>query len=537
MRTVSVKEKILNARKYKENFSSGASVVSHTPVELFVESANVCNLRCLMCRITYSREPVESPFVSLEWMEKLEKFNPGLLEAHLHGFGEPLLNRELMDIIRTIRRSGGPVVFDFFTNAVLLDRRMSETIVDAEVDRVILSIDGGTRETYETIHKGARWETLLRNLADLDQARKAKGSPYPKLEINLIAMNGNFHEFPAIAQLAADYGIGKITVKNLAFLSSFPEEVMRQQRVYDPEADDAIIAETKRIAERHGVEVYFGHYYASRVPSAGAEPSSGGNPEEKAKARPAGDSASAPSGGSPCASSPEEKDRDVCFQPWKTFYVKSNGEVKPCCFSQMVMGDLRRETPEEIWNGPRYRKLREALRRGIAPEGCSYCRKFDLRPRLDDTVDWLHVINEKSHRADRRSVPPAGEDGSADASYRKAQEIIGEGRLGEAANLLGDLIATRGDKPLWHNDLGCLRYALGDMPGARSCLEKAVRLDPSFADALKNLAGFYSDVEGRLEEAIGLYRRALEREPDDGPTIAAIERLRERMECSRPEAG
>ena len=43
------------------------------------------------------------------------------------------------------------------------------------------------------------------------------------------------------------------------------------------------------------------------------------------------------------------------------------GEVVPCCYDfngTMVLGDLRRQTIEEIWNGPRYRALRKAHHTG-----------------------------------------------------------------------------------------------------------------------------------------------------------------------------
>lgn len=533
MHSASVEEKLLNAAKYKENLSHRASIASHTPIELYVESSNICNLRCIMCRCSYDDDLPESPFISFELIEKMKDFNAGLLEAHLHGFGEPLLNREMTDIIGSIRRYGGPVVFDFFTNAVLLNRKMSETLVDAGLDRIILSIDGATRETYEAIHKGAKWETLLKNLADLNDVKTEKASRLPQLEINLIAMNMNFHEFPRLAGLAADHRIERITVKNLAYLDSFPEEIKQLQRVYRPEADDHIIAEAKRTAERHGIQIHFDHYYASK-----------GRPEDGVQVC-AGESSGGPSGEPSCdgpdrsrdISVPEERDRDICFQPWRTFYVKANGEVKPCCFTAMVMGDLRHSTPEEIWNGAEYRRLRDSIRRGIPHEGCSYCRKFDLRPRYDDTDHWLHVVRMKDRSADRRDDSVSRPDGSDDNAYRAAMEIVEEGRMAEAIVLLNVLIAARGDKPLWYNDLGCLHYALGDMSSARACLEKAVQLDPAFTEALRNLAGCYLESEGRLEEARGLYRRVLEQVPDDAAAVAAIERLGGRAECKTVGAG
>ncbi|MBE0556945.1 MAG: radical SAM protein, partial [Proteobacteria bacterium] len=233
--SAALEEKVRNTRLFKENTSSHASFVSHKPVELFVESSNACNLRCLMCNLSHNEDVMETPPVSIELIDRMTDFYPGLLQAHLHGVGEPLLNGKLTEIVRRIRRAGGPVVVDFFTNAMLMDRNISESLVDAGVDRIVFSIDGATKETYEAIHRGARWERLHKNLDDLNGVKRERGSLYPRLQINLIAMNMNFHEFPGLVELAADKGIGRIEVKNLVVADKAPDEIRRQKRHYDPE--------------------------------------------------------------------------------------------------------------------------------------------------------------------------------------------------------------------------------------------------------------------------------------------------------------
>jgi GT2 family glycosyltransferase/MoaA/NifB/PqqE/SkfB family radical SAM enzyme/Flp pilus assembly protein TadD/glycosyltransferase involved in cell wall biosynthesis len=687
-----LEEKKRNVTLYRENYLNRVPLVTHKPVEFFIESANSCNLKCLMCPSTYKPPPADSPIVSLELVEKTRDFNSAVLQAHLHGFGEPLMNRKLTDIIHSIRRSGGPVLFDFFTNATLMSRRVSESLVDANVDRLILSIDGSTKGTYEAIHRGAKWERLLRNLKDLNDVKRIRGSLYPTLEINFIAMNMNFHELPGLVELAAEQHIGKIDVKNLVFESHYPIEVKSQHRIYDPESDDDIIAEAKRIAKQYGIEIYFDHYYSSRVSSKVAAKVPDGDPscdsQTGAKA-------------APC-----DGGHDLCFQPWKTFYLKSNGEVKPCCFSStLVLGNLRDATPEEIWNGVEYRRLRESISRGVYPEGCRNCVTYNLRPRLDDTDHWLQVITERYSPSQKKKAPgqhtqqrasesfhnhvnTAGKgapvtsieerlamavmliregkppeaairdleaviavkpdladahhslgalyqdagnmekarkhyetacyfdpdnrtyarnladfryvalknipaaidlykrilkahpndsetllilgnlhvetgdfdaarsfyldvlqidpdnqlafkilwavsvksgvkctDETAHALYRKAQSFIKDGRHNEAVTLLNHMTAVKSDEPLWHNDLGYLYYTLGDKPRARSCYETAVRLDPTFSTALKNLADVYFVIDGRMEEALELYRKVLARRPDDFETLIALGQL------------
>lgn len=518
-----------NVKRYKKNYLNRISLISHKPVELFIESANSCNLRCLMCAITYQAPPTDSPIVPLDIIEKLRGFNPELLQTHLHGFGEPLMNRNLTAIISSMHKAGGPVLFDFFTNAMLMSRRVSESLIDAGVHRIILSIDGSTKETYEAIHRGAKWERLLKNLSDLNDLKKIRGAPYPELEINFIAMNMNFHELPGLVILAAKQCIRKIDVKNLVFESHYPMVVQSQHRIYDPERDDHIIAEANSIAKKYGIELYFDHYYSSRASSNSSMNAIEESPTSEVVGR--------------IIPSQEYQGHDLCFQPWKTFYVKSNGEVKPCCFSRtLIMGNLHRETPEEIWNGAEYRKLRESISQGIYPEGCQKCVAHNLRPRLDDTDHWLNVIvqRERFDHEDNLSVQDTlsratvdslsrldigGLDGTDEKIYQNAQVCIEEGRLSEAITLIEDIIASKGDKPLWHNDLGCLHYALGNTSKAKDCFEKAVETDSTFVVALKNLADLYHTIENHTGETIALYRKILAQSPDDVEILFAISQL------------
>lgn len=523
-----LREKKRNVGLYHKNLKAGTSFVTHKPIELFIESANSCNLRCIMCPLSYTTSTIETPFMPLELIDKMKEFYPGLVQAHLHGFGEPLLNKKLTNIIKLMRQNGGSIIFDFFTNVMPMNRKISGSIVDAGVDRVTFSIDGSTKETYETIHRGARWERLLNNLTTLNEVKKERSSLYPKLEINLIAMNMNFHEFPGLVKLAAGQHIETITVKTLVVSDNFPDEIKRQRRIYNPEMDDVTIIESQRIAQQHGIEIFFGHYYASKPPSRDAERISGSDLSCDLQRTTTTD--------------PVNGNHSRCFQPWKTFYVKTNGEVKPCCFSQTVMGNLHESTPEEIWNGDEYRKLRDSISQGVYPEGCRHCAAFNLRPQLDDADHWLREIMQK-HKPLRQKKSPnhavdqplkadvrsrqifSRSDETADVLYRKAQALIKKGKLNGAIHLMNTIISCWGDEPLWHNDLGCLYYALDDMQSARAHFEKAVQLDPSFTAALKNLADFYGAIDGRKEEAIKLYRRVLEQEPDDIGTMAVIEQL------------
>jgi radical SAM protein with 4Fe4S-binding SPASM domain len=62
---------------------------------------------------------------------------------------------------------------------------------------------------------------------------------------------------------------------------------------------------------------------------------------------------------------------EFCQFPWSSMTIKSNGEAVECVEdfnNEIILGDARKETLLNIWNGEKYRKLREDhfnLTRGI----------------------------------------------------------------------------------------------------------------------------------------------------------------------------
>ena len=68
-------------------------------------------------------------------------------------------------------------------------------------------------------------------------------------------------------------------------------------------------------------------------------------------------------------------DELVCHATWTTMHIAPYGEVYPC-FSY-PMGNVRRQSLREIWNGEPYRSFRRNLRRAGAYPGCVGCCVVD----------------------------------------------------------------------------------------------------------------------------------------------------------------
>ncbi len=69
-----------------------------------------------------------------------------------------------------------------------------------------------------------------------------------------------------------------------------------------------------------------------------------------------------------------------CREPWRgLLVVLADGRVTTCCADSegaLDLGDVRNETPAEIWNGPRMRALRRAHACGKLPVTCARCTEY-----------------------------------------------------------------------------------------------------------------------------------------------------------------
>ncbi|MBE0602880.1 MAG: methyltransferase domain-containing protein, partial [Deltaproteobacteria bacterium] len=248
-------------------------------------------------------------------------------------------------------------------------------------------------------------------------------------------------------------------------------------------------AEAKKIADRNGMELVLDYYRSSRISSGHASRVPGGDP-------------------------------NPCFQPWKTFYVKSNGEVKPCCFTGRTMGNLKEATPEEIWNGVEYRRLRDSIARGVYPEGCGTCVKFNLRPQADDSDSWLSVIEEK-HDLLRRKSPSVPTARPEEGQLVSGEEQFSRGDVSSAMKTFLRVLEIDRTNPRALNNLGVIQWHAGDAASAMETFQVALSFHPDYPDALTNLLKAAAET-GRLDLLHPELLKVLEEAQPENPDLAEM---------------
>jgi len=164
---------------------------------LRISVTDKCNLRCVYCM----------PLEGLPWLRREELLSyeeitdivrvmaaMGLRRLRITG-GEPLVRRDLPDLVRQLAGVDGIEDIALSTNAVLLDEQ-AEALRAAGVRRINVSIDSLDETRMDAIAR--RPGTLRRVLAGMEAAERVGFEP---IKVNVVLMRG--HNDDEIAEFAA----------------------------------------------------------------------------------------------------------------------------------------------------------------------------------------------------------------------------------------------------------------------------------------------------------------------------------------------
>ena len=174
-----------------------------------------CNLNCRMCSLKewYSKETKKE--ISDETLEKLKSVFPKIESISLHLNCEPLLNRNVVSIIKYIKGVNPKIFLSFATNVTLLNPSLSRQLIDSGLDKIVFSIDGSSAKTFEKIRLGANFEKVVYNLEEFINIKKQKSSKLPEVGVIAVAFKDNVYELTKIVKFAIKLGIDSISINGL----------------------------------------------------------------------------------------------------------------------------------------------------------------------------------------------------------------------------------------------------------------------------------------------------------------------------------
>src|ERR1044072_810027 len=130
------------------------------PISISVEPTTSCNLRCPECPSGLRSFSRPTGMMSEELFRRItDEVKSHVLYMNFYFQGEPFLHTKLTEMIAYASSKG--IYTSTSTNAHYLDEAQSEKVVKSGLDRLIVSIDGSTQETYSAYRVGGSLSKVL----------------------------------------------------------------------------------------------------------------------------------------------------------------------------------------------------------------------------------------------------------------------------------------------------------------------------------------------------------------------------------------
>ena len=315
------------------------------PRSLYLETTSRCNSLCETCILTFGGREPQKDLGWGEFRRVVDQF-PVLERVLLHGIGEPLLNRDLPRMIQHLKGRGATVLFN--SNAITLGTRLGLALIDSGLDELRVSLDATTPATYARIRGVDALDKVIANLEGLAALKRRAGSDHPRVTLWFTALRDNIQEIPALVPLARRVSGDGINLQRLVYngLGLATEEQSLFGRLMEQE--EAVLRRAEAAAAEAGIVFTASGAVAPEV-----------------------------------SLTPSHADRpwSACQRPWALVYVTVHGNVLPCCiapfitqhYDGIVLGNLFRQSLEELWWGEPYLRFRSAIQTAAPPEPCRGC--------------------------------------------------------------------------------------------------------------------------------------------------------------------
>ncbi len=282
----------------KKNYHRGM------PVSVSIEPTTSCNLRCPQCPSGLREFSRPTGMLDMETYTKvIDQLGEKLTYLTLYFQGEPYLNKSFLDMVGYASQK--KIYTSTSTNAHYLDDENCKRTIESGLDRLIISIDGITEETYKKYRIGGQLEKVMEGTLNLVAWKKKMKSRKPYIIWQFIVFGHNEHEIEDVKKFAKETGMDYLAMKSA--------------QVYNFETGSDLIPKNPKYA-RYSLD------------------------QLKITIK--------------------NKLLNHCWRMWQGCVITWDGKVVPCCFDKDAtyrLGQLSEQNFKDIWQGPAYTSFRKLL--------------------------------------------------------------------------------------------------------------------------------------------------------------------------------
>lgn len=287
------------SRLFKKNLHAGM------PVSISIEPTTACNLGCPECpsglkkfsRPTGNLKPATNQHIINTIARK------GLY-VNFYFQGEPFIHPQFLDLVKYAKSK--KLYTATSTNAHFLTDAMAKKTVESGLDRLIVSIDGTTQQTYEQYRVHGQLQKVLDGTRQILKWKKELGSKTPYVIFQMLVVRPNEHQVEDARQLAAQMGVDEIRFKTA--------------QVYEYEKGNALIPHNEKYS--------------------------------RYKKQPNG------------TYTIKNKLENQCWRMWQGCVFTWDGSIVPCCFDKDAsykLGNIGNHDFRTIWKSEAYNSFRQNI--------------------------------------------------------------------------------------------------------------------------------------------------------------------------------
>ena len=330
MSVVLTRSRVSNALRCYASYALsrlGLVRISHAPMFVSVEPANICQLRCPACPVGMRHLDISTSrdlerFMSLDiWHRTLSEIRKTAFVVQFYFQGEPLLNKDLPLMIREAHEAGLYTIVS--TNAQALTETLATQLVNAGLDRIIISMDGLTEQSYNAYRIGGNLDKTQAALSFLRKAKQSKSRDHeitksPIIELQVLRLKSNEHEWFDFKRVYKSLGADQLTFKTA--------------QLYDYQNGHPLMPSNPRYSRY--IQGTDGHYHRRKL----------------------------------------SKD---CFRVWSGVVITTAGDVLPCCYDKAhdyAYGNIMNSSLRDLFCSDKANTFRRAAIQQT-PQICQECYK------------------------------------------------------------------------------------------------------------------------------------------------------------------
>lgn len=189
----------------------GVTRFRHLPLWVSIEPSNRCQLHCPECPVGNGTGRKSGAILEMDTYKRiLSQVAPTVHTIQFYFQGEPLLNPHITEMIRMAHDRGIYTILS--TNALGVTELMANNLAQSGLNRIIVSIDGMSEESYQAYRVGGSLHQAMEGLSRLRDAKMAHHSRM-HIELQCLMLRTNEQDWPLLRRSYRKMGADSLTLK------------------------------------------------------------------------------------------------------------------------------------------------------------------------------------------------------------------------------------------------------------------------------------------------------------------------------------